>query len=452
MKSCKVALVHPDYNSKVEETLSVPLGLAWICAYLKKYDIDVECYDYSALGIKSNRELKDNDIICVQVHSHETLSESIKFIENIKLYLPESIIIVGGIIPTLDWNKLKEYKFIDIIIVGEGEICLKKTIQSINKNNGKINKEEIRLISGAMIRDEIKDKKDISYGEIIQNLDELPDPDRDAFGCENYKQWSIITSRGCPYKCRFCTVPSFYNGRIRYRGIQSVINEILDLNTRFGMTKFFILDDTFTINRQRVIEFSQSIIETNIKFEWVCLVRLDTIDDEMLKIMRQAGCVQVSCGVESINQKTLNYLQKGITKLKIERGLKLLKANNFRIRTSFIFGLPTEDEEDINNTIDFICEYEPDEVQIYPYMPYTGTELSKEVEAVDFYNDRIIKNSSTPLVNSKISKEEISSLVQLCVNRLKLKGYFWVPGDKKVGKSSLNKVVMTEFCPVQTLD
>jgi len=450
-KKIKIALIHPDYKNKVYETLSAPLGLCWISACLKKSnDFFVDCYDFA----KSNElqllfKPQDYDIICVQLHSQETLEENLLFISQIRKINPKGLIIVGGIASDLNAEYIIGKDYIDIVCLGEGEetiydICLAKQ-KNIDFSN----------IKGLAYKNEINEVIFSEKREINYDLDILPLPDREAFGLD-YPQWSIITARGCPYNCLFCSVPQICEQKVRYRDIKKVYEEICYLHDKYGMRKFFMLDDTFTVNRKRTIDLCNLMVQDNRDIQWTCVTRADTVDREMLQSMKNAGCIQISCGIESANNDIQEIINKKLDINNALHNLKIAKEVGLRVRCSFIFGLPGEEEKHILQSIKFMCELMPNEVQIYPYVPYNGTGIYKNASKyglnMNSYKFWDKKNLFTPYIETDLLTEhEIKRLSQLCIAELKKRGYLWIPGDISSKKHGLNYVVMTEFAPVQTL-
>lgn len=444
----KVALVHPDYKNKVFETLSVPLGLAWISACLKKNDIEVNCFDL-AKDPSLEQYIIDNkyDIVFVQLHSQETLKQNLSWIKYFKSK-SSSLLVVGGIAVDLNPISIILHEFIDIASLGDGEETSVEICKAIQ------NKGNLNTIRGIIFKDHNGKLIVTGKREEIRDIDSLPFPDREGFGID-YPQWTIITARGCPFHCKFCSMPKVHN-TVRFRSMEKVFEEIEELYKKYGVTKYFIADDTFTINRERVISLCEKIKEKGYDIEWTCVTRADTIDDELLKIMKQAGCIEISCGIESANSDIQLLIGKELNLDLAMKNLLIAKSIGIKVRTSFIFGLPNETRDHIRKSIDFIKIVRPNEVQIYPYVPYTGTEF---IEQADLYNIDVAsikfkekKNLFDPYIGTAgLSKSDIIDMSETCINELRKEGYLWIPGDVPAKKQRLEYVVMTEFAPVQIL-
>jgi radical SAM superfamily enzyme YgiQ (UPF0313 family) len=241
------------------------------------------------------------------------------------------------------------------------------------------------------------------------------------------------------------------------RSAFNVYNELCELKEKYNVRKFLFLDDVFSINKSRVKKLMNLIIEGNHDFEWACFTRADLVDKEILDLFKKAGCVEISYGVESANQETLNLLNKSISIYQIKKAIQLTKEIGIRVRCSFIFGLPNETKENVLKTIDFMLETEPHEIQIYPLVPYPGTPIYHnrrkygiKMLSSDFKAWK--KDALNPIAETKyLSREDIIEMVSLCIKRLKEKGYVWIPVDKKPGKYPIEKSVMTVFSPIQSL-
>ena len=445
----KVALIHPDYKNKVYETLSVPLGLAWISACLKRVSILVDCYDFAKDPEKiSEFRQKNYNILFVQLHSQETLEETLQWLKEIKEDNKQSIIVVGGIAVDLNTEEILSNEFIDVASLGEGEQTTIEICQAIESGCSLMDIRGIAYkdLTGTIIYTE---QRAINY-----EIDQLPLPDREGFGID-YPQWTIITARGCPFKCKFCSMPRVHN-QVRFRNIRKVYDEICYLRDIYGMKKFFLADDTFTIDRNRVIELCQHLISDKRKVEWTCVTRADTIDEELLHYMKDAGCIEISCGIESANEDIQKIMGKNLNLHKVKKNLLTIKKMGIKLRCSFIFGIPGESIEHILNSIAFMKEIKPNEIQIYPYVPYSGTEF---MDCPSTYNInygsiefKAKKNLLDPFVDlNTLSKSDIIGISKICISELKDIGYLWIPGDVPPKKQKLEYVVMTEFSPVQTL-
>lgn len=439
----KVLLIEPEYHKVILDTTSIPLGLASIATCLKNNNIHVNCFDGSISALEGKYDYSEYNLIGIQLHSFESLNQCINLIKKIR-ETTDAKIVVGGVVATLYMNELLKFKEIDFIILNEGEDTLLRLINIIS-NNGSLN-----TLQGIAINSDVPIiNLDIQFR---RDIDSFPIPDRRLFEWGKYRQWSIITSRGCPYKCRFCTIPSFWKNTYRQRSPENILNEIEYLIKEFQVEKIFILDDTFTVNRKRTIRLLSLIKEKNIKIEWACLTRADLLDSDLLKLMKETGCTTISIGVESANQDSLDYLNKDIKLETIEHAISLIKEAGIRVRCSFIFGFPNENEAHLLNNISFLKRTKPNEVQIYPLFPYFGTELNRS-NGIDVSIFSKGKDALNPICDTQnLSKETIAKYVKKCVSELQKDGYIWLSSHSiPPQKQNYENVVMTEFAPIQSL-
>ena len=254
----------------------------------------------------------------------------------------------------------------DYVIVGEGELA------------------ETELI-GSLLRGERPEQR-IIIGKCIENLDDagwidysLADIERYTRRVNGHKSISILTSRGCPYRCEFCnsTLMKAYRG-VRFRSAEDVAGEILYLNKTYGVTSFRIQDDIFSINRTRLKKMAD-LLEAH-HFSFRCFARVDNIDEDILTDFRRMGIFHLSFGVESGSQRILDLMNKGTKVDDIRRSILLAKQFGMKCRVYLIAGYPGEDIESLNETISLIREVKPDDVSVYPLLPYPGTPLFKNPE------------------------------------------------------------------------
>ena len=249
-------------------------------------------------------------------------------------------LILGGIHPTLMPAEVLKETGADFVVTGEGELVLKELM----RNNG---------VGLTQIRE----------GGQIEDIDNLPDWDLIDPRKYPHMPWGvatknamvapIITSRGCPYQCTFCASPKISQRRIRYRSAESVVQELLYLNTFFGVKEFNFQDDNFTANRNRAGEICEGILSSGLQIDWACEngIRADKVDKNLLSLMKRAGCYKVNIGIESTDNQILKNIKKMETIEDIEKGIDLITNAGIEVRASFIFGLPGETKATIEKTI-----------------------------------------------------------------------------------------------------
>lgn len=370
MRKVKVALINtaPGEIIKTGRQLSnadhiyPPLGICYISSVLKRENYKVDIIDQAGIGYNLEQinnwiKKKDPDIIGFSTLTNSGSGKNAAMISKvIRKWNPNVKIIFGNRHATVnDYRILEKYPEVDVCVLNEGEITFLELVEAYEKNLSLKNIKGITYRNnGKIIRNEKR--------KIIQDLDEIPFPDRKSLNIEYTGSYaniefapegftSIVSSRGCPYKCSFC-----YGSRgegFRTRSVENILEEILYLESE-GYSFINFVDDNFTLSQKRVIKLCQLMRKNKIDIDWICEGRVNQVSDQMLNEMQRANCRIMCFGVESANQRILNYYNKGITP---EQSLKAVKkAHKAKIPIilgSFIVGAPGETYEEIYNTLKF---------------------------------------------------------------------------------------------------
>jgi len=430
----KILLINPPFKYTIqscqpkilEEGLDFlpPLGLMYIAAYLKKetnhqieiLDTQVERLNYDQ--IEDRIKEKNPDIVGITAMTF-TLIDVIKTAQTVKRVNPNIKIILGGPHVIIYPQETINIPEIDFLVLGEGEQIIKQLIENIHQP------EKLKQLKGLVfkIKGEI-----INTGmtEPIENLDTLPFPARRLTPYKKYFSvvssntpvTTMFTSRGCPYKCLFCDRPTF-GKNFRARSAKSVVDE-MEQCQKMGIKEIFIYDDTFGVDRQRVIDICNEILKSNLEIAWDVRTRVNTVDEEMLALMKKAGCQRIHYGVESGTTKILKVLRKGITLEQVKKAFEWTKKAGIQTAGYFMIGSPTETREDILTTIKFIKKLNPDYVHITTTTPFPATDLYKmaleeKIIASDVWRE-FAKNPKPdfipPIWEKELSREELFSLLK----------------------------------------
>jgi len=367
----KIALIFPPSLLQTKETMP-PLGLAWLAAVLRQggfnevYIIDSVIYKYSNQEIVDILKERGADIIGLSFGTQNRFY-AFELARLIKENFPPIPIVAGGPHPTLTTDDiLKNIKSIDMVVRGEGEKTFLDLIKKISQ------KQDLKSVNGLSYRDE--------RGSIINNpgrapivdLDNLPLPARDLLPIEKYRQkiplsdkicTSMITSRGCPYNCIYCSTAEQWGHNIRFRSPKNVVDEIELLVDQYGFEGVGFFDDCFTIDKNRVIEICQEIIKRKLKVAWWCEARANTIDEEIVYWMKAAGCEHIAMAIESGSDEVLKRIRKAITKEMAIEACKIIKRSGIKLKCFFMLGLPGETYREIKETV-FLSRYLLDEVGV----------------------------------------------------------------------------------------
>lgn len=219
---------------------------------------------------------------------------------------------------------------------------------------------------------------------VIENLDEIPFPARDLVDSPNYRQGTfrgkhpttVITSRGCPFHCIYCLWPNtLYGHNFRARSAENVVDELEECVKKYGIDEVYFDDDSMALDRERMLEICRLIVERGLKLEWISQCRVDSMDEEVLRAMKRAGCRYIRFGVESGSPRMLKLMKKGITTEKAMEAFRLARKVGIRTQAFFLFGLPGETEETVQETIEFAKKIKPGSAQFAVAIPHPGTEL-----------------------------------------------------------------------------
>lgn len=359
-------------------TFIEPLFLAYTAAVLEKENLPVELIDCRPSYISPDELLKkfdENVVLAVLQTSTASIKQDLAMAEKIKDKFPETkIALVGSHVSVLGKEILENNDYVDFIAKGEYEYTIKDLAKCL------IEKKDTANVSGLI------GNTDRPY---IENLDELPLPARHFLPMNAYFEaifksrgtYRLMGSRGCPYYCTFCLwTQTMYGRNVRIRNPQKIVDEIENLINVYGAKGLYFEDDTFAMNPARVIEICDEIIKRGIKIPWSCMGRVDTVTEEMLKKMKEAGCYTIRYGVESSSQEILNLARKGTTVAQIIKARELTKKAGIEFHAAYTLGLPGETKESMEKTIDFAVKLDSDYAQFAIAMPYPGTELYREAE------------------------------------------------------------------------
>jgi len=391
-KRLKILLVNPsclDKRISGEDARIVPIGLFYIGALLMENGFDTQI-----LNLADDSEdpisvftkaitARMPDVIGFSV-TNPNRWNAIDCAKAAKKINPDMVIVFGGPSPTFLFDHLfSACPEIDFIVKGEGEITFLELLTEI-ETGAKGSIEDIQGLvmkkGGRLVETPLRPS--------IENLDTLVHPSK------YFTFQHLAMSRGCPGSCTFCGSPKFWgNRRVRFHSPEWFRREIEMLVIK-GVTHFYISDDTFTMDKHRVLGFCRLIMEKNLFITWNAISRVDYVDEDILLAMRKAGCIQISYGVESGSEKIRKTLGKPIDREKIITAFSLTKAHGILPRAYFIYGSPGETKDTIQESIDLIRIIQPLSAIFYMLVIFPGTFLyqsAKEKQLVfdDLWHQRI---------------------------------------------------------------
>jgi len=388
----KVLLINPPFieaygqyaaAAKVGAQPQMPLGLMYIAAVLEKLGHEVHLIDADVEEMSVNNLLdvvrqEKPDVMGLSATT-PIYNSAVMLFESVKKINPEIITIFGGNhITALPQRTMEECPEIDYGVLGEGEVVIERLMNAL------VAKEPV---------DEIKSLTFRRDGEIIVNegrtpvedVDTLPLPARHLMKYEKYL-WSvphkgivpvtsIISQRGCPFQCIFCSANFMFPGKTRYRDIIKVIDEMEEVVKKFNIDHFMICDDTLTLNVEKVSRMCKEIKRRNLKISFEGYTRANTITEALLLELKEAGLVRLSFGIETGNPKILKAIKKGVELEDLKTAYKLCKKVGIEARGSLMIGHPFETKETVQQSLDFVKTLDCDQMYVNVTTPYPGSEL-----------------------------------------------------------------------------
>lgn len=352
----KILFVGPTSEILYKRYGQYPLGLLYLASVLIKAGHKVLVKDYFAKPWGNSKKeiieiIKKSppDVVGINCVTRNRTS-GFDLAKAVKKINPKIKIIMGGVHATAMHEQILLNFPVDVIVLGEGEITTPELVKAFEKNS------PLKKIKGIAFKDK---GKVISTGcrEPIHNLDSIPFPKHEL--CEDAikeaKTAYMITSRGCPFGCTFCSTSAYWGRKWRPRSAKNVLEEIEYIMKRFPYVKnIFFHDDTFFVDNKRVIDICEGIIKRGIKIKWACFGRVDRVSKEMLVKMKEAGCVSIDYGVESGSPKILKSIEKNITREQIKKTIEITNEVGMKYGTFLMVGNPGETRETVKETAEFI--------------------------------------------------------------------------------------------------
>lgn len=390
-----------DYGDRNDYFMSLmPWGLCSIAACLEREHHAVILANLSQHGAIKGAEIllaEKPDVVAVSIFSFNR-TDSFRLIRELKRRKGNLTIIVGGQHPTfLHEQILSEYPEIDHIVKGEGESAAVELLGDLKSYEG------CRMIAKGRIAD----------------LDSLPIPamfSGKMIGVNPYEQFRyIITARGCPSKCRYCSSPHFWGRKVTYRSPANIVAELEYIREKCGIIYFSIRDDNFTIDKKRVLEFCRLLSESGTYMMWNCQARVDTVDLEMLVAMKRCGLEHIQFGVESGSEKMLGLYDKATSLEQIRRASEAARKAGVYLSFYLMAGMEGEEDADVDRTVSLMRSTLPHDAIVSPVAYYPGTgiyERAKKAGRIDdaVWNQR--KDSGLYVMDRKKTRGWIKRLLK----------------------------------------
>lgn len=416
----KVLLIQPPYtiNKSEPKGCQPPLGLAYIAAVLEQEGYDVKILDAVVEGYEIENQENDKGLIryglsfeqiekiindykpdlvgisCLFSAQHKNALLVANLVRNI---LNDCVIVMGGAHPTVAYTEILNTNFVNYVILGEGEYSFKNLISTLNE------KKVVDGIDGLAYK-----KNDVISVNpktiFIQNLDELPFPARHLLPMDKYfkinrphgttslmsPNTNMITSRGCPANCIFCSIHCVWGKSFRARSPENVVQEIRHLRDMYGIKELQFGDDNLTFDKKRAKSIFNLMIEEKIDIYWTTPngVAAYAIDNEMIGLMKKSGCYRVCLAVESGDEYVLhNIINKPLKLEKIKPLVEEFHKAKIAVDGFFVLGFPDETKAQMKTTFNFASSINFDNVNFFIATPYLGTKLYEICKTKGYFQD-----------------------------------------------------------------
>lgn len=392
-------------SKKKGEQRTPPLGLGYLAAVLERAGHEVNLIDLFKTNFEESERIirrENPDVVGISCLTEFRVS-SIQLAHLVKAINPDIKVIMGGSHATIMYEQVLRNYPVDYVVLGEGEITMLELVSALKNNmpvddikgiafmkNGTVNKTEPR--------------------QPIQDLDSLPFPAHHFFNLNSYdpenfrlpkkfilkdgtnmtgklRKTSIITSRGCPFRCQYCSTSLFWGHKWRGRSAENVLDELEMLYNNYRIRYFNSVDDAFTTNQERAIDICKGILERGLDICWTCCTRTNYVSAELLEWLAKAGCFMISYGIESGSPTILKTIHKQQSLDQIMKAFNM--THNAGITTTMLLmvGNPGESDETINETINLIKRADPTFISAGITQIYPGTELYEIARKKGFIDD-----------------------------------------------------------------
>jgi anaerobic magnesium-protoporphyrin IX monomethyl ester cyclase len=371
VRKWKILLIYPPFleaRIPTDEIRALPMGLYHVAAAMK-----ADGHEVALLNLNDHRPDMIQVMETIRNFQPNVVGFSIlnanrwggiDLARRIKALDAGIVTVFGGIGASTLWEHLlTHFESIDYVVIGEGENAFKRLVQRLANQDG----AKIDRLGGLAFR---RDGRPVRTpcDPFIEDLDGLPDPSRYF----TYQHLSL--TRGCPADCRFCGSPGFWGRRVRWHSPACFVDQIERLVAR-GVSFFYFSDDTFTLRRQSVLAVCRAIVARGLAIRWAAISRVDTVDEEILRWMRRAGCIQISYGIESANAEVRRFLDKRIKIEDVKNAFAATRRCGILPRAYFIYGCPGDNEETVQEALDLMRTIKPLGAIFYILDIFPGTRL-----------------------------------------------------------------------------
>ncbi len=401
-----------------------PLGILYIAAYLEartKHEVsvlDCQVEGLDSAGVARRAAALMPDVVGITAMTL-CMVDVLDVVKAVKRSLPSATVVLGGPHVNLFPDETLNIEGVDLLVVGEGEQPFARLLDALEAGEGP------GAVKGVVFKD--SDGRVVNNGPppLVVDLDSLPHPARHLVPYKKYTSilspynpiTTAFTSRGCPFKCAFCDRPHL--GKLfRARSAENVVEEMIRIK-EMGIRYALIYDDTFTVNKERVIDICELLVKEKTGLFWDIRARVDTVNEKMLRLLKKAGCTGIHYGVESGSERVMDVLDKRISLNLVENVFMQTRRAGLKTLAYFMIGCPGETIEEIETTFRVARALRPDYLHMTVLTPFPGTAiyrmaLEKGIIKTDVWRE-FAKNPSAdfvpPVWGEKFSREELMMIL-----------------------------------------
>jgi anaerobic magnesium-protoporphyrin IX monomethyl ester cyclase len=369
-------------HKRSDKYLEYPIYLAYIVAVLEEADVEVGFVD----GVMEEMSIADfaravsnigPDLVVIEC-STPSINYDLGTARAVKASLESTTVALIGSHSTFFHEQiLTDHPAVDAICRGEAEMTVKELALTLARG------DELSQVQGLTYREGGEVRVNPAR-PLVEDLDSLPFPARHIVRHDGYRAaiyagdcpTAMVSSRGCPYHCTYCLWPdTLYGHKFRARSAANVVDEMEHVVREYGVDEIYFDDDCLTLNKKRVLDMCRLLLERGVDVKWIVQSRVDTVDREVLTAMKEAGCHYILFGVESGSPKMLEIMKKRISLDRVRQAFKDCRELGIKTQAFFLFGVPGETQETVEETIEFAKEIDADSTQFAIVIPHPGTEL-----------------------------------------------------------------------------
>lgn len=417
----RVVLIQPKAYRHAPDWVYEPMNLGYLASYLishgyKKVKVKIGAWDTEKNIIK---EASKADVVGITATSPMFI-HGLHLAQQIKRSGRNPLIVFGGTHATCLPESTLKNPDIDLVVRGEGEVTFLEIVKTVEESG------EFKSVLGISFRQSDR----IHHNPprpLIEDLDSIPPPSRKLTRLNKFSEIyrmslgkrtaNMLSSRGCPFQCTYCASHTVWTRKCRMRSPKNILEEIADLIERYKIKRIHFHDDTFTIDKNRVIDFCDEVKKSGLRFEWGCNIHVNTVDRELLQKMREAGCVEIWVGVESGSPEILKEIKKNSNISKIKEVFADSKDLSIKRHAYLMVGVSAENRETIQATRQLVDEIQPDIAAVTIFTPYPGCEAYEEAKKLGYVKDdmdwsNVDLHHTVSMPTSYLSKDELTEEFQ----------------------------------------